>query len=184
MYFKRPFRFWGAHEMNDGLISLYKYQSKVYYHQKKHWNLAVARIACLLFAPITWVFYSGLNLISTYRDLRFKKTLDESVKTIKQGQSIVIFPEDSSEGYLDNLKSFFGGFIMLAKKLYKEGIDVPICACYFNKKKKVYIFDKPVKYSELLEKNLSRDEICKMFCNRANELYALTLKEDKEVEKK
>ena len=36
MYMDKPLRMWGAHEMNSGLIKMYKYQSRVYYHEKKH----------------------------------------------------------------------------------------------------------------------------------------------------
>ena len=34
LYCDRPVRFWGASEMNSGLIPMYKYQTKVYYHQR------------------------------------------------------------------------------------------------------------------------------------------------------
>ena len=30
LYSNIPLRFWGAHEMNSGLIKLYKYQTRVY----------------------------------------------------------------------------------------------------------------------------------------------------------
>ena len=75
LYGNLPFRFWGASEMNSGLIALYKYQTRVYYHEKKHWNLHLARLFCLLASPLTNMFYKGLRLISTYRDARFRKTL-------------------------------------------------------------------------------------------------------------
>ena len=38
IYLDKPIRMWGAHEMNSGLVSLYKYQTQVYYHEKKHWT--------------------------------------------------------------------------------------------------------------------------------------------------
>ena len=47
-YGPKKIRHWGANEMNSGLISLYKYQTKVYYHEKKHWNLFAARLFCLI----------------------------------------------------------------------------------------------------------------------------------------
>lgn len=36
MYADFPIRMWGTAEMNSGLIQLYKYQTRVYYHEKKH----------------------------------------------------------------------------------------------------------------------------------------------------
>ena len=35
IYADFPIRMWGAHEMNSGLKKLYKYQTEVYYHEKK-----------------------------------------------------------------------------------------------------------------------------------------------------
>ena len=55
-----PTRMWGAHEMNSGVIKTYKYQSRVYYHEKKHWNLHAARLFCLIASPLTNLFYKGL----------------------------------------------------------------------------------------------------------------------------
>ena len=86
-----PVRMWGTAEMNEGLVRLYKYQTKVYYHEKKHWNLFLARLFCLLASPLTYIFYRGLNLISTYKDAMLLKTIRESVDAIKKGENVVIF---------------------------------------------------------------------------------------------
>ena len=37
LYFQHNFRFWGAHEMNDGMRSMYKYLSTTFYQDKKHY---------------------------------------------------------------------------------------------------------------------------------------------------
>lgn len=175
IYLDQPIRMWGAHEMNSGLIKMYKYQSRVYYHEKKHWNLFLARLFCLIASPLTNLFYSGLNLISTYKDGRFIKTIRESVESIKQGDNIVIFPEVSDKGYLAELEGFHAGFVLLAEKCRKEGIDIPIQVSYFKKEINTYIFDAPVKYSELLEKYKTRDEVAKQLCLRCNELGKMEL---------
>ncbi len=170
LYFDRPFRFWGTHEMNEGLIPLYKYQSKIFYHQKQHWNLFLARVACLVVSPLTYLFYKGLNLISTYRDHRFKNSIEESINTLQDKNNIIIFPEDSSEGYFDKLKMFYSGFMLLAQACYKMGMDLPIFVTYYKKEENVFIVDKPVKYSELIKDGDDRDTIANMLCDRANEL--------------
>ena len=169
IYADYPIRFWGAYEMNSGLKKLYKYQSGVYYHLKKRWNLHWARFFCLLASPLTNIFYKGLNLISTYHDTRLRLTLDESLEAIKENnENIVIFPEDSSDGYCDELKGFHAGFVMLAERCLKNGIDVPIYASYFKKKERRYIFDAPVKYSELKARFGDRDAIAEYLCMRCN----------------
>ena len=170
IYCDKPVRMWGTAEMNSGLLRLYRYQSKYYYGEKKHWNIHLARLFCLIASPLTHIFYSGFDLISTYQDARIVKTMRESVAALKNGENIVIFPEDSSNGYLSELEGFHQGFALLCDVCKKEGIDVPIYVSYFRKSDGTYIFDAPVMYSELLEKYHSRDEIAKHLCERCNEL--------------
>ena len=175
IYADFPIRMWGAGEMNSDLIKLYKYQTRVYYHEKKHWNLFAARVFCLLASPLTNLFYKGLNLISTYQDARFKNTIEESVAAIKNGENIVIFPEKSIGGYFAELKGFYAGFVLLAKKCLSEGIDVPVYVCYYKKKERKYIFDEPIMFSELQAKFDSRDQIAEYLVERCNNLGKMNI---------
>ncbi len=175
IYLKAPIRMWGAYEMNASLGELYKYQTKVYYHEKKHWNLHLARLFCLIASPITKLFYSGLDLISTYHDVRFAKTIRQSMEAIKQGDNIVIFPEDSANGYLAEMEGFHPGFALLAERCGKRGVDVPIYVAYYRKADKVYIFDKPVMYSTLARGGQTKEQIAARLCARCNELGKMDL---------
>ena len=175
-----PIRMWGSGEMNSGLVRLYKYQTKVYYHEKKHWNIHLARLFCLIASPLTHLFYSGLNLISTYPDARIVKTIRESIDAIKAGDSIVIYPEDSTKGYLAELEGFHEGFVMLAEMCYRRGIDLPVFVTYFRKSDLKYIVDKPVLYSKLVSKYSTRKEIARALCDRCNELGRMQFEEAEE----
>ncbi len=177
IYCDKPIRMWGASEMNSGLVSLYKYQTRIYFHEKKHWNLFLARLFCLIASPLTWLFYAGFDLISTYKDTRLVKTLRESVAALKSGDNIVVFPEDSTNGYLAELEGFHLGFVLLAEVCKKQGLDLPIYVSYFRKSDKTYIFDAPVKYSELSAKYKTRSEIAKYLCDRCNELGKMNFDE-------
>ena len=84
LYLNKPFRFWGTYEMNGGLVSVYKYLSDVFYPKKLHWNKFCAKIFCLIAAPLTNMFYRGLNLISTFTDGRFKKTITVIKKILRR----------------------------------------------------------------------------------------------------
>jgi hypothetical protein len=170
IYAKAPMRMWGAHEMNSGLVKMYKYQTRVYFHEKKHWSLFAARAFCLIASPLTNLFYKGLNLISTYRDQRFFTTIKQSVEALKNGENVVIFPEDSTKGYLAELEGFYMGFLALAETCKRRGMDIPIYVTYFRKKDKVYIIDAPIKYSELTKNGESKEEIAKRLVDRCNEL--------------
>ena len=168
---------WGAHEMNSGLIKMYKYQTRVYYHEKKHWNLHLARLFCLIASPLTNLFYKGLNLISTYKDVRFLGTIKESYKAIQNKENIVVYPEDSSKGYLATLEGFFAGFMVFAESCYKKELDIPIVVSYFRKEQKIFVFDKPIKYSELMQKYQTKEKAIEYLLNRCNEIGAMDLSE-------
>lgn len=172
MYLDKPLRMWGAHEMNSGLIKMYGYQTRVYYHEKKHWNIHLARMFCLIASPLTNLFYKGLNLISTYRDGRFVKTIRESIVAINNGENIVVYPENSENGYLSQLEGFFAGFAVFADACLKKGIDLPIVVSYFKKNEKVFVFDHSVKYSTLLEQCGDRNAVVNYLLKRCNELGA------------
>ncbi|MBE7081422.1 MAG: hypothetical protein E7372_02545 [Clostridiales bacterium] len=177
MYLDKPVRMWGAHEMNSGLIKMYKYQTRVYYHEKKHWNLHLARLFCLIASPLTNLFYKGLNLISTYKDVRFFSTIKESCKAIQNKENIVVYPEDSSKGYLATLEGFYAGFMVFAESCYKKSLDIPIVVSYFRKKQKVFVFDKPIKYSHLMQKCQTKEKAIEYLLNRCNEIGAMDLSE-------
>lgn len=179
LYGEVDFRFWGAFEMNSGLVNLYKYQSKVFYHEKKGWNIHLARLFCLIASPLTRLFYAGLNLISTYQDVRFKHTLTESVKTLEAGKSVIIFPEVSDNGYLDVLEGFHKGCVMLAGVCYKHGMDVPIYVSYFKKgEPKKLLVSKKISLCELFDDGKNRDQIAEYLCSECNRLGARLLFED------
>ncbi|MBE6645048.1 MAG: hypothetical protein E7612_06700 [Ruminococcaceae bacterium] len=182
LYGKLPFRFWGASEMNSGLVSLYKYQTRVFYHEKKHWNLHLARLFCIIASPLTNMFYKGINLISTYHDIHFTKTISESIRTLEDGKSVIIFPEISDKGYLDVLEGFHQGFTVLGSILTKKGKDFPITVAYYRKNEKRYIVDKPIMVSELFDGKLSREEIAKKLCDRCNELGQMDLDKTADTE--
>lgn len=176
LYSDVNFRFWGASEMNSGLIKLYKYQTRVFYHEKKHWNLHLARLFCLIASPLTYIFYKGLNLISTYHDVRFRTTLSESIRAFEKGQNVIIFPEISDKGYLDELEGFHQGFLMLASICHKKGMDLSVYISYYRKSERLYVVDKPFKISALFEEGLSREEMAKKLCARCNELGKMEIK--------
>jgi len=178
IFLNEPITFWGAYQMNGSLASLYKYQTKDYYHGKKHWPLWAARLFCLLASPLTWIFYRGIKLISIYPGAKLRTTLKQSVEAIKQGKSVIIYPEDSTNGYLPVLKGFHAGFVLLCDYCLKQGIDLPIHVSYLNKKDKVCVIDKAVMYSSLVAEGLNKEEIAKKLCDRTNEIAQFAKKED------
>ncbi|MCH5171723.1 MAG: hypothetical protein J1F31_02685 [Erysipelotrichales bacterium] len=170
IYFNRSFRFWGVAEMTQGPKAVYRYLSSTYFHQKKHWNKTLAKIVGFIATPFVNLFYRGMDLIPTYNDIRFTITIRESTKTVINGSDLIIFPEDSSHGYKDHLTYFFSGFVALAENILKKGIDIPIFAAYYQKKKNTFIIDKGIRYSKLKALFKEPKAIALAMKNRLNEL--------------
>ena len=82
----------------------------------------------------------------------------------------MIFPEDSTNGYLEMLEGFHPGFVALAEVAKKKGMDVMIYVSYFRKRDGLYIIDKPIKYSELIKNGETKTEVCAKLLARCNEL--------------
>ena len=170
LHFPKTFRFWGIHNMTEGFSEKYKYLSNIYFHEKKHMPKFLAKFCAVFATPVMGIFYWGINLLPTYHDIRLVKTIHKSINLLKDRESIIIFPENSSDGYHDVLKEYLPGFYLLAKKAYEDGIDLAIYNMYYQRKKNIVVVDKPIKFSELLSLNLDKNRVAEMFKNRANEL--------------
>lgn len=177
LYFSQRFNFWGTHEMTGGLKSVYRYLSEVYFPQKKHWNKFLAKVFCLIAAPLANLFYKGLQLIPTYRDARFRQTVKKSLSMVKNGNNLIIFPEDSSDGYHENLKSFYAGFTVIGDACLREGIDLPVYVSYYQKKDKTFFIDKPIPFSKLRQLYADRQKLADSMCERTNRLLRLFQKD-------
>ena len=170
LYAKLPIRFWGTYEMNTDFKTAYNYQTHIYYHQKKKWNIWLARLFCLLATPLTRMFYIGLELISSYGDVRLRNTFRQSIDILKKNQTLVIFPEVSDNGYFRELTGFYPGVSMMLEQCQRNGLNVPVHVAYLNKESKKFIFDAPRSVEELLAEGLSRTALAEKLCNRCNEL--------------
>ncbi|MFA5687335.1 MAG: hypothetical protein WCZ47_04310 [Bacilli bacterium] len=162
---------WGAHEMVGNYRTRWKYLYYVFYQQKLKYKKFKSFMIATFFAIISKMLYRGMQLIPTYQDLRFKNTLNHSINVLNKGLSILIFPEDSTDGYDDVIKSFNAGFVLLAERYYKETKkDLPIYPLYFLKRKNAYVIGPKQSVSTLLDKGMNRDEIANHFKNITNNL--------------
>lgn len=170
MYGGVPARFWGTFEMDKNFKTAYQYQTVRYYHGKKNWNIWPARLFCLLATPLTRLFYMGLELIPTYPDMRFKNTLSRSIHFLQKGNTLVIFPENSDDGYHKVITEFRPGVVMLLEQCQRHGLDVPVYVAYYKKGTRQHVFDKPATVGQLLGLGLDRRALTERLRSRCNEL--------------
>ena len=118
------------------------------------------------------MFYKGMQIIPIYPDSRFRKTIKEAINALENGISVLIFPEDSSNGYYEQLTKFFGGFYILAKEYYKQtGKDIKIVNMYYHRKKNIIYVDNPKTYLELNNQFENHNQVADYFLSNTNVLF-------------
>lgn len=172
---------WGAHEMLGGYGSRFRYLRDVFYIQKQGKGRLSATVRAAFEALFSKMFYKGIKILPTYTDMRFLYTVRNSMRVLSEGMSLLIFPENSSAGYFDELTEAFPGFVMLAEQyLNKTGVDIPIIPAYYHKKSGRLIVEAPEYVGRLLENGMKRKEIAEYFKERINEIYRREFKEKKD----
>ena len=77
-----------------------------------------------------------MKVIPTYTDLRLMKTLKISADTLNSNEAVLIFPENSDNGYFDVLSEFNAGFVALSMFYHKSIIMIYLYINYFSSKYK------------------------------------------------
>ena len=163
---------WGAHEMLGNYRQRWNYLYNVFYRQKMHWGKARSAFVATFFAMISKLVYGGTGLIGTYPDMRLVRTMRNSFAVLNENISIVIFPEDSSQGYLDKIESFNNGFIALSCLYYKQtGEDLPVYSVYYSRKQNKFIVDEPMKVNAMLSEGMTENEVSAVFLAKNHAMY-------------
>lgn len=105
--------------------------------------------------------------------MRSLQTIKTTSEALKDNQQVVIFPEDSDEGYKTKIEYLNNGFLVLFEHLEKKGIHVPIILCYLSRKKNTIYVDKPIYYSDLKKKYENHNDIAKYVRERLNSLDSI-----------
>ncbi|MCL2234498.1 MAG: hypothetical protein FWC11_04090 [Firmicutes bacterium] len=171
---KEYFMMWSAHKMTENYKSRREYLRETFYGQKLKYGKFSARFMSWFFGLLSPMFYSVAGVIPVYYDQRIRHTLKWSVKCIENDLPVVIFPENSSDGYHYIIKELYAGFLATSKLYYKQhGVDIPIYTCRYEKNPKKLIIGEPLYYNEL-SKSFTDEEIVNIFLNYMNNLKDCT----------
>lgn len=173
LYFPKKTAKWGAYQMFGNYQSRKAYLRDILYIQKcgKKPGFKTSFIASIL-AVFNPMVYKGMWMMPTYPDGRFATTLRNSAKVLDANIPVMIFPENSNNGYKDVLTEFFPGFVMLAEKYYRAtGEDVPVYPVYYSIKKRIMIIGKPMYVQDMVKEGLDRYQIAEKYCQAVNALY-------------
>lgn len=184
IFFPYTFVPWGAHQMKEGYRSRWNYAYHIFYRQKLKYGRVRSFILATLLSVINKFLYVNMRLIPTYQDVRFTRTLRESLRYLKDDYPILVFPEDSNEGYKDVIARFNDGFVVLADYAYTHhNLDLPIYPVYYSKRKSIIVIGEPILYGTLKEQNLKRSDIADLLRLKVNDLYLSLPKKAKRSKK-
>ncbi len=172
LYLPTRFRMWGTYEMCGGFKMRWKYLNHVYFHQKKKYSKFVSFLLSTILTPIMALFYKGFRIIPTYPNSKFISTIKTSIEELNNNVNILIYPENSSDGYHDELTEYFGGFWTLAKKFNETSQkDISIVNMYFHKKSNTVIVANPKSFLKLSKEFSDSKAVAEFFLNDANKMY-------------
>jgi hypothetical protein len=172
------FMTWGAHQMTEGFRSRWKYLYNVFYRQKLGYGKLRSFLCACGFGLISPIPYTIAGTIPVYFDTRVRRTFEYSVQCIEEDVPVLLFPENSNDGYKTQIEEFWPGFLLLVKHYYrKHGVDLPIYTLRFNPKPKTITIGKPMYYQELAKKH-NDTEILEIFRKYMNDLTPESHKDD------
>ncbi len=96
--------------------------------------------------PLAVLIFNNAHTVPVYHDTRLITTYRESIELLRQGASMVIFPE-CYEKHNNIVHGFQDKFIDLARFYYKKtGVELSFVPLYVAPKLKTLFFGKPIRF--------------------------------------
>lgn len=169
IYFPKKFAIIGAYPMLGSYKERFHYLREVLYMQKCHRGKIFSTIKASFEAIFSIYIYKGMHIIPSYNDIRFMNTINYTQKTMDNGLPVMIFPENSDEGYQRVEGKLHEGYLALARALTKRrNKETLIYPMYEHVKRREIVIGKPFTLSEF--KTKSDEEILKITADKINEL--------------
>ena len=130
---------WCAGEMMH-LKDVPAYAFRDFWSQKPKWSQPFYKLLSYIIAPLSVCVFNNARTIGVYHDARLLSTFKNTVKTLQEGKSVVIFPEhDVKHNHI--IYDFQNRFIDIAKLYYKKtGKELSFVPMYIAPKlKKIYL---------------------------------------------
>lgn len=120
-----------------------------FWSQKPKWTHPFYKVLSYVITPFAACIFNNARTIGVYRDMRIMSTFKETIKMLKNGANVLIFPE-KDEKHNNILYKFQENFIDVAKLYYKKtGIELTFVPIYIAPKlRKMYIGKSTMFYGE------------------------------------
>lgn len=136
-----------------------------FWSQKPKWTQPFYKVLSHMIAPLASFIFNNARTIAVYHDIRIAATFKETVKMMKMGANMIIFPEKDEKNN-NILYKFQDKFVDVARFYYKKtGIELCFVPMYVAPRlKKVYI-GQGVRYDHEKPIDEERERICEYLSN-------------------
>ncbi len=118
LYFPGKHYIWCAGEMMH-LKEVPAYAFQDFWSRKPKYIRWFYRLLSYLIAPISVCVFGNAHTIGVYRDKRIISTFRDTLKRLKEGANVIIFPEhDAPHNHI--LQDFQDGFVDIGRSYYKQ----------------------------------------------------------------
>ncbi|MBQ8768685.1 MAG: hypothetical protein IJZ15_03430 [Oscillospiraceae bacterium] len=179
LYFPGKCRIWCAGQMMH-LKEVPDYAYQDFWGQKKKGVRWFYRLLSYIVAPLSVCIFNNANTIGVYHDARAIATFKNTVKSLMQGESAIIFPECGMK-YNRIVNDFQDKFVDVARLYYKKtGKELAFVPMYLAPAlRKIYLCE-PIRFCADNPIDAERQRICELLKERITE-KALSLPKHKIV---
>ncbi len=152
------------------------YAFRDFWSGKPGWTHWFYHLLSHLITPLALCLFNNAHTIAVYHDTRLITTYRESIEKLKEGNSIVIFPE-CYDKHNNIVHGFQDKFIDLARFYYKKtGVELNFVPMYLAPKLKTIYYGKPVHFNADADIRSERSRICSALMDGITEM-AISLPE-------
>lgn len=159
LYFPRPKKVWCIGEMlNKKEAPAYAY--KDFWSYKPKWCKWFYKLLAHVVSPLLVFLFKNSDTIGVYKDTRVLATFKNTVKALKDGEHVVIFPECPQE-YNEIVNEFQLHFVDVAKLYYKQtGKRLSFVPTYIAPSLNAVVYGKPIEYDPTMSADTQRKVVC------------------------
>ena len=169
LYLPFPRRIWCAGQMMS-LSEVPGYAFSDFWSQKPRYLHPFFRLLSYIIAPLSVLIFNNAHTIAVHRDARILSTFKETVACLKNGESIVIFPEHDVK-YNNIVYEFQENFIDVARLYHKRtGKEVLFVPMYVAPKLKSVYLGKPVRFNANNDIADERKKLCRQLADAITDI--------------
>ncbi|MBO5321196.1 MAG: hypothetical protein J6B22_01140 [Clostridia bacterium] len=160
---------WCAGEMMS-VKTVPEYAFRDFWSQKPKWTHLFYKALSFIIAPLASFIFNNANTIGVFRDARILSTFKTTVKRLKEGNNVVVFPE-KDEKYNNIIYNFQDKFIDIARLYYKKtGKALSFTPLYIAPNLAKMYLGKPITFNPDADMDGERDRICKYLMAEITEM--------------